>query len=1407
MLVSVLVSSTMLILRGSPALSLFRLQKLLQDLTAAGLPACAISAEFVHVAETSADLTTAESSILGQLLTYGPSRPLAKVEGLVRIVAPRPGTLSPWSSKATDIAHICGLSAVTRIERVVAYTIDCRPSALTPNELAALDAKLHDRMTQAVFGGLDACVALFRHETPRPMTSVPVLARGRAALEEANRALGLALAEDEIDYLMQAFTTLGRDPHDIELMMFAQANSEHCRHKIFNATWEIDGATRDRSLFQMIKHTYQLHHDGILSAYKDNAAVLNGTRGGRFFVDPATGAYTAREEEIHILCKVETHNHPTAISPFPGAATGSGGEIRDEGATGRGAKPKAGLVGFTVSNLKLPGAVQPWEKDFGKPGRIVSALDIMIDGPLGGAAFNNEFGRPAINGYFRTFEAAVPAAAGAAAEVSRDKGQVTGGTAELPAQPASGTSDLALATSHLSLGSGAAAATELRGYHKPIMLAGGLGNIRAGHVQKGVINPGDKLVVLGGPAMNIGLGGGAASSMASGSGQEDLDFASVQRDNAEMERRCQEVIDRCWALGEANPISFIHDVGAGGLSNALPELVNDGGRGGRFNLRAVPNDEPGMSPLEIWCNESQERYVLAVPADRIALFTQLCERERAPFAVVGEATEKKQLVLEDPHFGNTPIDLPLEVLLGKPPRMHRKERTLTRPQSPLDLAGIDLKEAVRRVLSHPTVADKTFLISIGDRTVGGLICRDQMVGPWQVPVADCAVTAAAFDVTTGEAMAMGERTPVAVNNAAASARLAVGEAITNLAAAQIGDLGKVNLSANWMAAPAVPGDGADLYAAVQAVGMELCPALGITIPVGKDSMSMSTVWQDGAEKKRVTAPVSLIVSAFAAVEDVRLSLTPQLRRDADQAVAQEGAESAEAQTGDFSASSASSCETIGTTTLLLIDLGRGKNRLGGSILAQVVSQLGTATADVDSPTDLKNFWLAIQQLGRERKLLAYHDRSDGGLLATVVEMAFAGHTGVDLELPVGQDLFAALFSEELGAVIQVRTSDLDSVHATLRARGLEDATSRVGTLNANHTFRVRQAGRDVFVEDLFALRGIWSDVSRRIAALRDNPACAESEYTLKLERDNPGIRPVLTFELQSKFLTPAGKDQGPSDKYQGAHAQPATSPLSPATSRPQPRVAVLREQGVNGQVEMGAAVTRAGFKAVDVHMTDILSGRISLRDFRGVIACGGFSYGDVLGAGEGWAKSVLFNARARSEFEAFFAREDAFALGVCNGCQMMSNLKSLIPGAELWPRFVQNRSERYEGRFVSLKIERSPSVLFTGMEGSVLPIAVAHGEGFAEFPDATAAGRMSASGLVAARYVDNHHRTTERYPLNPNGSPLGMTALTTTTGRVTIMMPHPERVFRTVAMSWAPAGWGEDSPWMQLFHNARRWVG
>ena len=1291
----------MLILRGAPALSDFRIQKLVQDLAEADIAVMDISTAFIHVAELSAELSAEEQSVLEKLLTYGPHRDTHTPRGFLQVVVPRPGTISPWSSKATDIAHICGLSKVKRIERGIANWVDIGDAEPSPRLVKGFAAKVHDRMTQAVYGDLKDLEVLFHHEKPRSLSSVPVLTQGRAALVQANLSLGLALAEDEIDYLVKSFIALGRNPNDIELMMFAQANSEHCRHKIFNATWEIDGQGQDLSLFQMIKNTYQLHHEGILSAYKDNAAVMKGNRAGRYYADPTTGEYSAHEEDVHILMKVETHNHPTAISPYPGAATGSGGEIRDEGATGKGSKPKAGLTGFTVSNLQIPGAVQPWEADNGKPGRIVSALDIMIEGPLGGAGFNNEFGRPNILGYFRTFEAEVPAVGG----------------------------------------------TEIRGYHKPIMLAGGLGNIKERHIKKGSIHPGDKLIVLGGPAMLIGLGGGAASSMASGSGNEDLDFASVQRDNPEMERRCQEVIDRCWALEDQNPIAFIHDVGAGGLSNALPELVNDGGLGGIFNLRAIPNDEPGMSPLEIWCNESQERYVLAVPAERLDTFVKLCERERCPYAVVGEATAEKRVVLEDPLFKNKPIDLPLEVLLGKPPRMHRKAERVERPMLPLQLQGLSLSDAIKRVLSHPAVADKTFLISIGDRTVTGLICRDQMVGPWQVPVADCAVTAAAFDSYVGEAMSMGERTPVAVNNAAASARLAVGEALTNLAAAQVGQLGSVNLSANWMAAPAVPGDGADLYDAVMAVGMDLCPKLGITIPVGKDSMSMSTVWQDGDKQKRVTAPISLIVSAFAPCTDIRLSLTPQLQKIAD-------------------------------SVLLLIDLGRGKDRLGASILAQVLSQMGAETPDVDDAEDLKNFFAAMQQLGREKKILAYHDRSDGGLITTLIEMAFAGHVGVDVEIPAVRHAFTSLFSEELGAVIQVRNTDVEAVNEVLRQFKLHTCTCRIGTLNMGYALRINQGGTKLLDEKLTQLRSVWSNTTRRIQALRDNPFCAEEEYRLKLVQDDPGISPKIGFEIQ------VGAD---------------------FSSRPP--MAILREQGVNGEVEMAAAFDRAGFRCIDVHMTDVISGRVKLADFHGLAACGGFSYGDVLGAGEGWAKSILFNERARAEFKAFFERKDTFALGICNGCQMMSNLHSLIPGADHWPRFVQNQSERFESRFVSVKIEKSPSVLLAGMEGSVLPIAVAHGEGFAEFSTAMAARACSESGLVSARFVDNKHEPTEAYPLNPNGAPFGITGLTTRDGRVTIMMPHPERVFRTVQHSWHPEGWGEDGPWMRFFRNARTWVG
>lgn len=1284
----------MIILRGSAALSDFRLNKLLQDFNKSELIVKSVYAEFTHIVNLSKDLSSEEEQTLNKILHYGPTREAHSPKGTLFVVSPRPGTISPWSSKATDIAHICGLTSILRIERAIAYYVEFIDSS--SKACSAVAAKIHDRMTQKVFQAFEDLDVLFHHDSPKPLVEIPILTEGREALVRADRELGLALAQDEIDYLVDNFKALKRNPSDVELMMFAQANSEHCRHKVFGAEWTIDGKKKDKSLFQMIKNTYECHHTNILSAYKDNAAVMAGYEGGRFYANPKTNKYDWHKEPVHILMKVETHNHPTAISPFPGAATGSGGEIRDEGATGRGSKPKAGLTGFSVSNLKIPGAVQPWERDFGKPSRIASPLDIMIEGPLGGAAFNNEFGRPNILGYFRTFEAEVPAEKGA----------------------------------------------EVRGYHKPIMLAGGLGNIKEDHIAKGNINPKDHLIVLGGPAMLIGLGGGAASSVASGSGNEDLDFASVQRENPEMQRRCQEVIDRCWALNDENPISFIHDVGAGGLSNALPELVNDGGLGGNFELRKIPNDEPGMSPLEIWSNESQERYVMAVSSERLDMFDAICKRERCPYAVVGEAVPERHLTLSDSHFNNKPIDMPLEVLLGKPPRMTRNETSQKRPLSnEIFPALTTIKDVAHRVLANPSVADKTFLISIGDRTVTGMICRDQMVGPWQVPVSDCAVTSQTLDSYQGEAMSIGERSPIAIISPAASARIAVGEALTNLAAAYVPEMGRVNLSANWMAAPNYEGDGADLYEAVQAVGMELCPDLGITIPVGKDSMSMSTVWADEKGSHRVTAPISLVISAFAPCADVRKTLTPQLIKT--------------------------------PSKLFLIDLGRGQNRMGASIAAQVFMKVGAKAPDVDSARDLRAFFETIQKLNADGKILAYHDKSDGGLYTTTVEMAFAGHTGVSLDLKslAGNEL-DILFNEELGAVIQVALDQVDSVREAFASAGIGDIVFEVGSLNDSYALEIGS-----YKEDLSDLRAIWSDTTRRMAALRDNPECAESEYLLKLEKNDPGISPKINFSIKVN-----------------------------ADFNSRPKMAILREQGVNGEIEMAAAFDKAGFESIDVHMTDVLEGRVSLADFKGLVACGGFSYGDVLGAGEGWAKSILFHPKARQEFESFFHRPDTFTLGICNGCQMVSNLKDLIPGAAHWPRFVQNASERFEARFSSVKIESSPSVLLKDMEGSILPIAVAHGEGRAEFSSCSSADECLNTGLVSVRFVDHHDRYTERYPLNPNGSPFGITGLTTVDGRALIMMPHPERVFRTCQNSWHPKQWGEDGPWMRLFRNARLFV-
>lgn len=1287
------------IIRGAPALSTFRVQKLMEACVNAALPVRQIYAEYVHLADLSELLETNEREQLEKILTYGPAIEAHTPQGLLLFVTPRPGTISPWSSKATDIAHNCGLGKVKRLERGVAYYVES--DTLAVEQQQTLKGLLHDRMVEVVLDDFAQADVLFKRTEPAPFKSVNVLAEGRRALEVANVEMGLALAEDEIDYLVENFVRLNRNPNDIELMMFAQANSEHCRHKIFNADWTIDGQVQPKSLFKMIKNTFETTPDHVLSAYKDNAAVMEGSVAGRFFPDP-NGVYSYHTEPMHVLMKVETHNHPTAISPYPGAATGSGGEIRDEGATGRGSKPKAGLTGFSVSNLKIPGFVQPWEGNYGKPERIVSALDIMTEGPLGGAAFNNEFGRPALLGYFRTYEQ----------EVSSHNG------------------------------------VEVRGYHKPIMLAGGLGNIREEHVQKGEITVGAKLIVLGGPAMNIGLGGGAASSMASGQSSEDLDFASVQRENPEMERRCQEVIDRCWQLGDKNPIQFIHDVGAGGLSNAFPELVNDGGRGGIFNLRNVPSDEPGMSPLEIWCNESQERYVLSVAAEDLPLFTAICERERAPFAVVGEATQEQHLTLADSHFDNNPIDLPLEVLLGKAPKMSRNVVSAKAVSPALEQSKIDVKEAVKRILSLPTVADKTFLITIGDRTVTGLVNRDQMVGPWQVPVADCAVTAASFDTYAGEAMSMGERTPLALLDFGASARMAVAESIMNIAGADIGSFKRIKLSANWMSAAGHPGEDAGLYEAVKAVGEELCPELSLTIPVGKDSMSMKTAWQQDGANKTVTAPMSLVISAFGVVQDIRNTVTPELRSDK------------------------------GETSLLLVDLGAGKNRLGGSCLAQVYGELGDIAPDLDDAALLRGFFETMQKLVAKKSVIAYHDRSDGGLFTTLVEMAFAGNTGlaIDLSALQGTDV-ERLFNEELGGVLQVSRADAELIAAQFAQAGVP--CHMIGSLANDQRITIKDGAREVFSETRVALRTLWSETTYRMQALRDNPDCALEEFKLKQDETDLGLTVNLSFNPSEDVAAPY--------ILKGAA----------------PKMAILREQGVNSHVEMAAAFDRAGFESRDVHMSDILSGRISLEEFQGLVACGGFSYGDVLGAGEGWAKSILFNARARDEFSRFFERDSSFALGVCNGCQMLSNLKEIIPGSEHWPRFVRNRSERFEARFSLVEVQQSPSLFFQGMAGSRMPIAVSHGEGHAEFASAQALALAEASGTIALRFVNGKGEIATQYPQNPNGSPNGLTGICTTDGRVTLMMPHPERVFRTVANSWHPDNWGEDSPWMRMFRNAR----
>ena len=1288
----------MLLLRGGPAATPFKLQRQLQSVQKLVPKVSSLEAHWIYFAERSGVLESDQIGILRSLLSVETALSQNYKLDEEFIVSPRIGTISPWSSKATDIVEHCGLGVTGRVERGVIYKVPGW-SGLSPQDRIVITTELHDRMTQSVLEDITQIEGLFVRHKPTPVRQLESIENLATDLTKLNGELGLALSEDEIEYLVSNYKELDRCPTDVELMMFAQANSEHCRHKIFNASWTIDGKAEESSLFSVIKTTHLNSPQGVLSAYKDNAAVMEGHEGERFYPDADT-CYHYSREDIHILMKVETHNHPTAISPFPGASTGSGGEIRDEGATGRGSQPKAGLCGFSVSNLQLPELTEPWETNYGKPDRIVSALEIMIDGPLGAAAFNNEFGRPNLLGYFRTFE-----------------------------QEVSGV---------------------VRGYHKPIMIAGGLGNIREDHVEKNSIPPGTPIVVLGGPAMLIGLGGGAASSMASGSSDEHLDFASVQRDNPEMERRCQEVINRCWGLQKNNPIISIHDVGAGGLSNALPEILHDSHRGGHIQLRKVPNAEPGMSPMEIWCNEAQERYVLAIEKDQLPKFEQLCKRERCPYAIVGEATKEQLLLVHDTHFDNTPIDMPMEVLLGKPPKVARETSRPENSNASFDYSNVDINEALRRVLRCPTVASKKFLITIGDRTVTGMVARDQMVGPWQVPVADVAVTTSGYKSITGEAMAMGERTPLALIAGPNSARMAIAEAITNLLAADWETTRDVRLSANWMAAANFGNEDAILFDTVEAAA-ELCRGLDIAIPVGKDSLSMQTIWQDQNSEKKVVAPVSLIVSAFVPATDVRNTWTPQIRFDQ------------------------------GTSYLVLLDLGCKQNRLGGSCLNQVFNIVDSRIPDLDSAALLRKLISYIMRLRKEINVLSYHDRSDGGLLVTLCEMAFASRCGLKLQLDsLGDDPLASLFSEEVGCVLQVSADQLDQVVLFAKQSGLEDCLHVLGQPQQDESIEFSFGGKAVVKATRTELEQLWSQPSFQLQKLRDNEVCATQEFELISDYSHQGLIADLTFDLNEDVAAPY------------------------INKGVQPKVAILREQGVNGHVEMAAAFDRAGFAAVDVHMTDLLTGKHDLADFKMLAACGGFSYGDVLGAGSGWANNIIYNSRLEEQFNVFFSRSDVLALGVCNGCQMMSQLTSIIPGSKLWPKFVRNTSEQFEARLVNVKINTSSSVILKGMENSILPVAVAHGEGRV-FSNSFSA--LEQSDVIAMQYVNSAGEATEKYPLNPNGSPAGVAAVCNDDGRFTIMMPHPERLFRTVQYSWSPADWQEDGPWMRMFRNARMAIG
>ena len=1274
--------------RGIQALGAFKTKALQEKISIIQPGIKLLGTEFIHFADLIEDLSEEDISHLNNLLNYSPRLDIGDAKSSV-IVIPRLGTISPWSSKATDIVHLCSIKKIKRIERGLIYHFNQQIDKQNHRQILSI---VMDKMTESELLSIKDAKNMFNEFEPSTVNSIDVIGEGRKAIETANNELGLALSEGEIDYLEDNFINLNRNPNDIELMMFAQANSEHCRHKIFNADWSIDGQKKDLSLFSMIRNSYNQNPEGLLSVYSDNSAVMEGYIGERFFAND-DGIYQKSKEHRAILMKVETHNHPTAIAPHPGAATGSGGEIRDEGATGKGSKPKVGLCGFSVSNLNIPNKVQPWEVDYGKPKHICSALDIMIEGPIGAASFNNEFGRPNTLGYFRTYE-----------QLSNDG--------------------------------------DVRGYHKPIMLAGGMGHIQEQHIEKGEIPVGCKLVVLGGPAMLIGLGGGAASSVGSGEQSEDLDFASVQRANPEMQRRAQEVIDSCINMGNNNPIVSIHDIGAGGLSNGLPELVNDSNRGGIFELRMVPNDDRQMSPLEVWCNESQERYVLAIEEENIDAFSKICNRERAPFAVLGTASENQDLILTDDYFKDRPIDMPMKVLLGDPPKTNKVAVSINNELASLDTSKITIDGAIKRILKLPTVASKNFLITIGDRSVTGMVARDQLVGPWQVPVSDCAISLADYIGYQGEVMSIGEKTPVALCDAKSAARMSIGESLTNMLSAYIEDIKDISLSANWMAASGHPGEDAKLFDAVEAVGMELCPELGLTVPVGKDSMSMKSSWLEEDKRKSVTAPLSLIISAFSKTPDARLQKTPLLKN-------------------------------IKGSELLLIDLGFKKNRMGGSCLAQVYNQVGDIAPNLDDSRLFSSFFSIINLFNKKNLISSYHDRSDGGAIVTLLEMAFCSHLGLTID--VGEDAITELFNEELGCVIQVDNENKKTVLSMLSDVGLLACTRKIATINDTDEIIIKSNKKLVYQAKRSELQSIWSSTSYEIARLRDNPECAEQEFT-GVSEDTKGIKTALSFDINESIVSPYIK------------------------TKIKPRIAVLREQGINGQIEMAAAFSKAEFEAVDVHMSDILSGRTSLKQFNGLVACGGFSYGDVLGAGRGWANSILYNNRAKDDFSAFFDRSDSFALGICNGCQMMSNITDIIPGSDNWPTFNRNKSEQFEARFSSVKVQKSKSIFLKDMAGSIMPIAIAHGEGRVEFN-----ANQSDSNL-ALKYVDHFGNSTQQYPHNPNGSENAIAGVCNDSGQVTIMMPHPERVFRSVQNSWHPDGWDERSPWMRMFENARSWI-